>query len=193
LVHVKNATEVSTQIKKQLESMSWQVSKRSAPFTPTKEKNIVLVVDELSSSIFPTVNEEQWLNLRDLMNAGSRILWVTAGSQLSVTNPNAAMVHGLGRSVRAEDPSTSFTTLDVESSLGPNTIPEIDTILKSLARPITRTHIENEYVERNGIIHVSRVRPDDLINLAEKENAYGADLINMPLHGMNTTIRLQCE
>lgn len=193
LVHLSSPTDTSTQVQSQLESIGWQISSRTAPFTPTNEKNTILVVDELSSSLFPTIGEEQWLNLRELFNAGSRILWVTVGSQLNVTNPNAAMVHGLGRTVRAEDPSISFTTLDVESSLGTNTITAIDTILKTLERPATKTHIENEYVERGGVIHVSRVQPDHLINNAEKEDASGAELINTPLHESKTTIRLQCE
>ncbi|KAL3424012.1 beta-ketoacyl synthase domain-containing protein [Phlyctema vagabunda] len=193
LVSFTKPIKGTTQIKRELESIGWQVSIRSAPFESTQEKNIILVLDELFSPIFPTINEEQWLDLRALMNAGNMILWVTAGSQLSVINPNAAMVHGLGRTVRAEDPSISFTTLDVESHTGSNTIKSIDAILESLQQPALRTHIENEYVERNGVIHVSRVQPDHLINYAEREVIYGTDLISVPLHGVGTTVRLQCE
>ncbi|KAL8658106.1 MAG: hypothetical protein Q9226_001256 [Calogaya cf. arnoldii] len=53
--------------------------------------------------------------------------------------------------------------------------------------------MENEYVERNGIISVCRILPNHRVNHAEKEDRQGADLVDKDLHQAETTIRRQCE
>lgn len=69
----------------------------------------------------------------------------------------------------------------------------IDRMLRYLEKPVPKTGIENEFVERHGIIHVSRVRPDEPINQVEKEDNDGAELVTRDLHEAETCIRLRCE
>ena len=103
------------------------------------------------------------------------------------------MVYGLFRTVRVEDPSVSVTTLDVECSSGGQTLEAIDSILHTLQQPAPKTHVENEYVERGGVIWIYRILPNHLINTAETENRQGAELRVRDIHRAETTIRLQCE
>lgn len=56
-------------------------------------------------------SNEQWLSLQALLFSNCKILWITAGSQYTVTNPQSALFHGFARSARAE-----YHTLDVQSS-----------------------------------------------------------------------------
>lgn len=193
LVHLAEGRKLSTRIKVALERLGWVIAEHASPFNLVQKKNTVLVIDELACPIFPTIREDQWEALKTLTEIGSRILWVTEGSQLDVTNPSGAMSHGLARTVRAEDPSISLTTLDVENGAGAETATAIHCILKSLEHPAPKTHVENEYVARDGVIHVSRIQPDYLINHAEKEDSHGADLMTMSLHEADTCIRLRCE
>lgn len=193
MVHFSREKTISSEIRESLTGHGWEISEHLLPTEPLPPKNIVLVVDELSSPILSSIRVDQWQTLQQLINGRSRILWVTTGSQLDVTNPDNALIHGLARTVRAEDPSINLTTLDVESSSSDQTIEAINTILKSLQIPPPRTHMENEFVERHGIINISRILPDELINRAETDDSHGAEIKVMPLHESETCIRLRCE
>ena len=157
--------------------------------------SLVLIVDDLSSPTLPNINEEQWEKLKALSTGGNKILWVSYGSQMDVTNPNGAMIHGLARTIRAEDPSLRMVTLDVEKPSGPMTLSAIDKVLNVLFAEgkKAKTGVENEFVERNGVLHVSRIRADDLVNKADKVDKSGAGLVNTKVHEAGTTIRLYAE
>jgi NADPH:quinone reductase-like Zn-dependent oxidoreductase len=185
-----NPCPITSKIVIELEKLGWQISRN---VEEGDQPNTILVLDELVSSLFPDLTETNWETLKNLMDLGSRILWVTTGSQLNVTDPNKAMIHGLARTVRSEDPSVSLTTLDVAQNTGANCIAAIDSILQTLEGPAPRTHVENEFVERHGVIYVGRIQPDDLIIQAEKGNVNGGDVVTKSFHDSAATVRLRCE
>lgn len=192
LIHLTDPSTKIT-IREELKQLGWQISEHFSPFDKVQANSTVLVLDDLYSPLLPSIREDQWESLKILISKGSRVLWVTEGSQLDVSNPNKAMIHGLARTIRAEDPSVSLTTLDVESTSGSETLAAIDSILKSLGRPPPKKYIENEFVEREGVLHISRVQPDHLINHAEKEDVHGADVITRSLHDAKNCVRLRCD
>lgn len=186
-------SSATAKIRKELEQLGWQISEHCSPFEHVQAESTVLVLNDLFSPTLPSIQEDQWESLKKLVSIGSRILWVTEGSQLDVSDPNKAMIHGLARTIRAEDPSVSLTTLDVQITSGSETLAAINSILKSLGRPAPKRHIENEFVERDGVLHVSRIQPDHLINYAEREDLYGADVIVKSLRQAENCVRLRCD
>ena len=196
LVHFsKNAEATTSPIKEVLTSRGWQISEHSLPFIDLQPKSTVLVLDEIFAPVLSNVNDNQWQAVQRLINLECKILWVTSGSQLNVTHPDHALIHGLARTVRAEDPSIVLTTLDVESTnpSSATTTEAIHRVLKTFKLPIPKSHIENEFVERCGVIHVSRVLPDDPINQAEKDDTNGAELVVKSLHDHPNTVRMRAE
>ena len=194
LIHLSEVThDAVSRIKEDLVRLDWKAVEHFAPYQSLQPGKVALVIDELYQPIMTDINSNQWSSLHALLGTGAKIVWVTAGSQFRVTNPTGSLIHGLARTVRAEDPTISLTTLDVESSLGPKTSWAIDAVLKSVHNPPPKKRIDSEYVERNGIIYVSRILPDDPVNLAEKEDNDGAEPISMPLHKSPNTIRYRCE
>jgi hypothetical protein len=193
LIHLTNDLKISSAIKEALGSFGWHVSEHSFPFHEVQPKSTVLVVDELFSPVLSSIREDQWQAIKHFINIESKILWVTRGSQLEVANPDNALIHGLFRTIRAEDSSLSLTTLDVESSSSAETFTAIDCVLKTLKNPAPKTHRESEFVERHGVIHISRILPDVLINQAEKADIHGADLKIMSLHDCEPCVRFICE
>ena len=193
IVRFTGSTQIGSSIQAKLRQKGWQFSEHDLPFQEIKSKGIVLVLDELASPVLPTIQEEQWQALKDLVSLGSKVLWLTERSQLTVSNPENAMIHGLARTVRAEDPSVSLTTLDLENASSAEASTAIDKILETLLRPAPRRHLENEFVERDGIINVSRIRPDFLVNIAEKADSQGGELNVQSLHESPNTVRLRCE
>jgi hypothetical protein len=93
--------------------------------------------------------------------------------------------------MRAEDPSLTLLTLDVESSTGDETATAISWVLKDLVNLVPDTLVETEFVERGGALYISRVRPSEKISPLEKKDDAG--LQTLDLHESKTSIKLQCE
>jgi len=158
-------------------------------------KSDILLLNELDNSILEATDATQWQALQTLIRNENNILWVTQGAQLSVTNPTAAAAQGLLRVLRAEEPALQLLTLDVESLSTPTTHTAIDTALRLLLEPVKTTQNETEYVERSGVIHISRVLPDEGVNTARNEDSAGQGRAARPvkIHESEHTIRLRAE
>ncbi|UKZ80175.1 Type I Iterative PKS [Trichoderma virens FT-333] len=139
----------------------------------------VLVLDELDTSLMTAdaMTVDRWNSCKDLLASGKRVLWVTSGSQMEVSEPDRSMIHGLARTARAEDPSLSLTTLDVTGE----------------DHNITARAI-HEFVERRGLLHISRVLPDDQVNKVSDDARPGAaQPISQSFNNTESTIQLHCE
>ena len=97
------------------------------------------------------------------------------------------------RTLRDEDPSINFTTLDVEDTLGKHSIPAIHAVLEFLRTSTFEKTGDYEFVERRGTIYISRVLPDYAMNNFTKEEREGAELATRSFHDTNSQIRLFCE
>lgn len=195
LVHFSNLVSFGEKVKKSLINRGWQLTTHHYTMQDLTPETLVLVLDDVSSNpLLPTIGADQWRALLRLIGSGHKILWVTSGSQFQVADPQNSMFHGFARSARAEDPTLVLKTLDVKSASSPESFEAINTILLSLPTCIPgNNEIENEYCERRGIIHISRLLPDDLINQAERESSVGAALQSKLFHGSTGCIRMQCE
>ena len=86
-----------------------------------------------------------------------------------------------------------MTTLDVESPEGTAAASAIGHVLKSLIMPVLKTQVDTEYIERCGIIHVSRILPDGPINQVKVEESRGRDVEVKSIRDMKTCARLKAE
>jgi hypothetical protein len=194
LVHLTNSTEITSKSKEALTQLGWQIEEHYFPFPNLRPKSTVLILDELSSPVLTTtIPDDQWQAIKELTSKENKLLWVTTGSQFDVTKPDNALIHGLARTMRSEDPLLSLITLDTQSSSGAETITAIDTTLKYLEKATPKALKESEFVEKRGVLYISRIRPDSRINQAEKDERTGAELQIKNLHESETCIRLRCE
>ncbi|KAK4062498.1 uncharacterized protein Triagg1_9984 [Trichoderma aggressivum f. europaeum] len=159
----------------------------------------VLVLDELDTSLLTeaAMTADRWNSCKDLLASGKRVLWVTAGSQMEVSEPDRSMIHGLARTARAEDPSLSMTTLDVTGADHNITASAIQSLLQHIGcccqPPDATSHVDSEFVERRGLLYVSRVLPDDEVNKVSDDVRSGAQPISQPFNNTESTIQLHCE
>lgn len=193
VLHFLPISEAGTQIIDGLEKRGWKVSKHSYPFRTLEFDGTILILDDLASPFLSTVGQEHWTMLQALLNSRNRILWLTEGSQLEVTRPENAQIHGLMRTLRDEDPSINFTTLDLENSVGENSIPTINAVLEFLRTSTFEKTGDYEFVERRGKIYISRVLPDYAMNSFTKAEREGAELATGSFHDTKSQIRLICE
>ena len=185
--------EVGRRVKLGLEKLGWEISEHQYPFNESELDGTILILDDLVSPLLLTIGDGHWTALQALSTLRNKILWVTEGSQFEVIKPENAMIHGLVRTIRDEDPSCNFTTLDVENSLGEHTIPTIHAVLESLQTSTFKKTADYEFAERRGVIYVSRVFPDYSMNKFTREERHGAELVTKSLHDTDTKIRLICE
>jgi hypothetical protein len=136
-----------------------------------KPGSVVIVVDELVEDVMSTLNSYQWNMLQDLIAKECRILWVTCGGQMSVTNPDRGAAQGFFRSMRNEETHMRTMTLDVEKPLGNNIMSSISMCLSTLLED--KPDMDCEFVERNGLIHVPRLHEDPGLNEAKYDHSKG--------------------
>ncbi|KAF7917217.1 uncharacterized protein EAE98_010322 [Botrytis deweyae] len=183
-------------LKAVLEVSGWKVTETTySPDNVAATGTVVLILDELHNSVLTQINATQWEGLKMLINSGNHLLWVTKGAQYKVTDPNNALVHGLFRVARREDPSVKLSVLDVESSAGPATNYAIDAILNSLEinHPDSKSVIETEFVERNGTLYVQRIVPDLQVNEFKRAEVEGAEPALKNLHETEAAVQLRAE
>lgn len=180
--------------RKVLSDDGWDVVERTLPFDKVPAKSTVLVMDEMFYPLMTDISDAQFEGLRSLVEEKEcRILWVTMGSQMKVTRPELGLMYGASRSFVAEYPRTVFLCLDVESNTSTASFHSIATLSKHIGTIESVGKVDNEFVERAGVIHVNRLIGDDEVNKAEKDSKEGAKLQDTILHGHSSTIRLISE
>ncbi|RWA09891.1 hypothetical protein EKO27_g5202 [Xylaria grammica] len=180
------------QIELDTQSSKWHFEHLKDPLN-LNYRDKVIIVDELETSVMATINQDAWDTLKHLIRKECDILWVTRGSQMQVDHPNGSIIHGLFRTIRNEHPGLNLVTLDVGQSSGDATRCAIDTCLEFLQRDPKSLRKESEFVERAGILYVSRVFPDSKLNKAVVEDTTrgGYEILNF--HDPSKLIRLQAE
>lgn len=139
----------------------------------------VLILDEIAQPVLATASEEQWRAIQALARQERDLLWVTQGSQIQPTEPANAVSHGVFRSVRAEMPMVRVVTLDVESSavesaeMGSIAIDAVLRKMMAARKSSSAAPLEFELAERRGILHISRVVPDEDVNRRKLEDEAG--------------------
>ena len=115
-------------------------------------------------------------------------------SQMNVTDPELGLIYGVSRSLLSEYPTNFFACLDVESNKTASSLGAIDTALRHLRLAVlesrTLSREDNEFVERSGVLHISRVVADIPINKAYKAHEGGAELRNGTIRDHDSVIRL---
>lgn len=121
-------------------------------------KCTVVTTVENSQPFLSTMDEERMAQLKAITNRASNVVWVNSCGMLQGKNPDMALIGGLSRSLMLEQPSLSFYTLDVDSK----TTLEITAkhIAFVLYQSVLSPHIDYEFVERNGLLYISRFLPD---------------------------------
>ena len=193
LLNLAESPVSSEMIRHSLTEIGWHVTIHPFNTSDLPAESIILVLEDTDSHSIQDFTGDQWNALQNILNSGNKILWVTTGSQFAVSNPQSALINGLARSARAEDPSLILKLLDLESGTLSTSSTVINKVLLSLQGSLAASGVDNEYCERRGIIYVSRVLVDDLVNKVASDTSSGAELQTETLHNNSACIRMQCE
>ncbi|KAL2820183.1 polyketide synthase module [Aspergillus cavernicola] len=150
-------SELLDSLTRSLAEAGYSVRTQTSFSPPANDVRAVVVLDDFSSPVLAEVSDDQWESIRALVLKSPSTLWVTQGAQFRVTNPNNALVHGLSRSIRAENPAARLITLDVEAQATQSNCTSIVQVLQQIACRDRHPGDDCEFVERGGILHVSRI------------------------------------
>lgn len=134
--------------------------------TTDETTRIIISFLELDKPWLQDISESDFSRLKHLFQTASGgIVWVTRGA--SSTRPELSLFQGLARSLRAEDESRRFVTVDF-SELPPGESSENHAVtaaakivkLYTLIFVEKRQSSDSEYVEKNGMLWIKRLVPD---------------------------------
>ncbi|WYZ45768.1 hypothetical protein EsH8_VIII_001084 [Colletotrichum jinshuiense] len=183
--------EASSKILGHIVQSGWNIQKLADTSTITTGQ-IVLVLDELVSPIMVHPDAKQWDTLKLLIQKQCKVLWVTSGAHLKVTSPNAAAINGFFRTIRAEE-GVRLVNLDVENPTGDATGAAIVSCLDILRQPEPKDQLESEFVERGGVVQVSRLLPDWEITKLQGHHPSDRKTEVLDIHASETIINMGAE
>lgn len=119
-----------------------------------------------------------------LLKSTRNIVWITRGSLMDVTCPEQALVLGLARSARSENPDMRLTVLDVDPT-------SCCTSSAALTMQLLDKKVqENEIAERDGILYIPRIMANNQLN-AKIPDGVGAAPSLQPLYQANRPLALR--
>ncbi|KAK7972314.1 Fumagillin dodecapentaenoate synthase [Apiospora saccharicola] len=181
-----------------LERSGWEMAYQTLPLPESLQQGsggVTLVLDELWGSIMPTLDENQWQALKQLVLSGNPLVWVTKGAQHPTTHPDNGMIRGLFRVAMQEDPTAKLITLDVQSSTSAATNWAIEKVVGSLRDSNSDGEVatETEYMERDGILHIQRLMPDGPVNEFRRREEEGLEPVVKGFHATGVQVQLRAE
>lgn len=206
----------SRALRKKLEATGWSISLgHVGNIDQVQAGSIVLVCDEVYGAIMSRITQGQWEALQILISKECRLLWLTTGAvglsgdgqeqTLKEMHPERAAINGLMRSVRREEPHLRLVSLDLSPQSVADGVGDVDSIemcLQQLLSPSgsnsssssNNESVESEFVERQGILHISRIMPDATLNRAKLEHSdvYKGDLFK-PRDDPPVCVQLRAE
>ncbi len=112
------------------------------------------------------------------------IVWLTRGGLMEISSPEQALVLGLARSARSENPELRLVVLDIGlSSERSHTARVTSSLLDSSIQ-------EDEIAERGGVLHIPRVVASDDLNSRIPNGVHSEPAIG-PLHQVDRPLALR--
>ncbi|RYP80513.1 hypothetical protein DL770_006186 [Monosporascus sp. CRB-9-2] len=132
---------------------------------------------EAEKPLLSVMDKEESIRLKRITDNSSNLVWVTSGNLLSGSRPEFGLAFGLSRAVMMEQPSTRFYVFDVD-----NIHLQTERAFANLVSVLDqdRRAVDFEFVQRNGVVHVSRFVPDEELNIGFRQRQ-GDEVVEAPL------------
>lgn len=159
-----------------------QVSTESIP-----QGAILISLLESETSFLSTVTDYDMRALKVITDRASVLLWITSGDLLRQPKPDFAISSGLSRALMLEQPLLRFLTVDVDD-LQRDTVRTASNIARILAEG-RQGDADSEYIEKDGVVHISRFIPDDGLNRSFRQKQ-GSERIYSSTNGSQKSLEL---
>ena len=162
---------LTTKLSESLKHLGAQVSVSKLQETSdldVSKKSCIFTIDcDGETPLLPDINTEDWATLKRLILNVSDSMWVSRGATVNSEVPSANLMTGLSRAMRAENPSLTFTMLDLDNNTPMDTDKSIDAIMKvysSSVKAMKSPRPEWEYAIRDEKILIQRILLENGMN-----------------------------
>ncbi|KAF3904083.1 hypothetical protein ABW20_dc0102273 [Dactylellina cionopaga] len=130
--------------------------------------NVISLV-EAGDSVLSKTSGMDWECIKILIDQSASLIWITSGNLLTGQSPDHSLVFGLSRAIMMEQPSLRFFTYDVDKITinSKQTARNIISIIKSQS---STESTDFEYIEKEGLVYISRFIPDKGMNEAFRQS-----------------------
>ncbi|KAL7944087.1 polyketide synthase [Trichoderma barbatum] len=119
---------------------------------------------ELEREFLATISSEDMDRFRKITDNVGDLLWLTGANMLSAPNPDLTLSSGLSRALMLEQPALRYAILDVGADVfKPNSMESICNSISAVL-PFRYATDDNEFIQKDGILYVSRFAPDVELN-----------------------------
>ena len=126
---------------------------------PSKDTFIFLL--EQSQPFLMSASEGDWQKIKDIFSEARNVIWVTKGGAIECPEPLNALITGLSRTLRSENPEMDFITLDIDPKVShePSIANDIYSVYEATieGRAAQSSRQDLEYAVRDGAILISRL------------------------------------
>ncbi|KAL2010558.1 hypothetical protein VTN00DRAFT_6365 [Thermoascus crustaceus] len=128
------------------------------------ENRVCIFLDELSKPVLYNVKRETYESIRRMIYSSKGVLWLTRGATIESINPELSLISGLLRTIRSEEQSKKFVTLDLDAIQ-----PLSDKRAAEVVVQVFRSAFQNvegfgkadfEFSERDGRVKIPRIVED---------------------------------
>lgn len=118
-----------------------------------------IVLTEASSPLLYQIQTREFDAAKKIILEAASTLWVTKGAAMGSQKPEASLMTGLGRTIRAENPSLALATLDLDPNFPSATAVNATCILKVMNAMLSGSEkaLDWEYALRDGIVFIPRM------------------------------------
>ncbi|PYI01233.1 ketoacyl-synt-domain-containing protein [Aspergillus sclerotiicarbonarius CBS 121057] len=121
-----------------------------------------IVLADLARPILFDIAPKSFLILKRLLLEAAGVCWVTSGTTFECARPQAALMIGLSRTIRQEQPDVNLTTVDLD---WPNGDKASDACaIVNVVSECSRGDIDREFAVRYGRLMIPRIRLDRALN-----------------------------
>lgn len=157
----KAALEVASNLTQSLERHGYTTenfSWTSASDMISVAGKLVISLPEFQQPFLQDVDESDFKNLKKLLLETGKLFWVTA-----LDDPSTAMIDGLTRTVRSEMPGLSLRVFHADGK--PTASPtSAASLVDMMVKAFLWTGEDNEFHVKEGLLHVSRIEEDPVLN-----------------------------
>lgn len=129
---------------------------------------ICIFLADVDESILMNIKPARFNAIRDLVTGARGVMWISRGGAIDCEIPGRGLHSGLLRTLRWEDRTRRYVTLDLDPKSPPWTSNSAKTILDILKATFNYEAeggpIDLEYAERDSLIHVARFCNDSVEN-----------------------------
>lgn len=158
------------------------------------EGKICIILAEVDHPLLHSIQHTEFLAVKRLLLQSANVLWITRGGSVDSPVPEANLITGLARTIRAENSAISLTTLDLDfkTPISAQTNAQcISRLFSSLWNTESARVPDHEYALKEGLLLIPRLVERDKLNDMFANQAKTSITVPLPFSQPGRPLKLE--